>query len=51
MWPHPIRLSVADDLKRWRLTVALRWLLALPHLLVLAVWHYLALPGRESSTG
>ena len=44
VWPHPIRLSVADDLKRWRLTVAVRWFLALPHLLVLAVWQYLLVP-------
>jgi 2-(1,2-epoxy-1,2-dihydrophenyl)acetyl-CoA isomerase len=44
VWPHPIRLSVADDLERWRLTVAARWLLALPHLLVLAVWTYLLVP-------
>ena len=44
VWPHPVRLSVADDLQRWRLTVALRWLLALPHLLVLAIWTYLLLP-------
>ena len=41
---HPVHLVVTDDLKRWRLTVALRWLLALPHLLVLAFWTYLALP-------
>jgi hypothetical protein len=40
-WPHPIRLTVADDLKRWRLTVALRILLALPHLAVLGLWSYL----------
>src|SRR4029079_16333445 len=40
VWPHPVRLTVADDLKRWRLTVALRWLLALPHLLVLGAWTY-----------
>jgi len=44
VWPHPIRLSVADDLKRWRLTVALRWFLALPHLFVLGVWQYLLVP-------
>src|SRR5689334_8703485 len=44
VWPHPIRLSVADDLKRWRLTVAFRWLLAVPHLLVLGLWQYLLLP-------
>ncbi len=41
-WPHPIRLTVADDLRRWRLTVALRWLLGLPHLLVAGLWLYLA---------
>ena len=44
VWPHPIRLTVADDLRRWRLTVALRWLLALPHLFVLAVWTYVLVP-------
>jgi 2-(1,2-epoxy-1,2-dihydrophenyl)acetyl-CoA isomerase len=44
VWPHPIRLSVADDLKRWRLTVAFRWLLAVPHLLVLGLWQYLLIP-------
>jgi 2-(1,2-epoxy-1,2-dihydrophenyl)acetyl-CoA isomerase len=43
-WPHPIRLVVTDDLKRWRLTVAFRWLLALPHILVLGLWQDLALP-------
>ena len=41
---HPVHLVVTDDLKRWRLTVALRVLLALPHLLVLTLWTYLALP-------
>jgi len=44
VWPHPIRLTVADDLRRWRLTVALRWVLALPHLFVLSAWTYLLLP-------
>ncbi len=44
MPPHPIHLVVTDDLKRWRLTVALRWLLALPHLFVLTAWTYVALP-------
>ena len=44
VWPHPVRLTVADDLKRWRLTVALRWLLALPHLLVLGAWTYVLAP-------
>ncbi len=41
---HPIRLVVNDDLRRWRLTVAFRWLLGLPHLFVLALWTYVALP-------
>jgi 2-(1,2-epoxy-1,2-dihydrophenyl)acetyl-CoA isomerase len=41
---HPVRLVVRDDLRRWRLTVLLRWLLALPHLLVASAWLYLALP-------
>ena len=41
-WPHPIRIVVTDDLQRWRLTVALRWLLGLPHLLVLGLWQYIA---------
>jgi 2-(1,2-epoxy-1,2-dihydrophenyl)acetyl-CoA isomerase len=41
-WQHPIRLTVAGDLSRWRLTVALRWLLALPHLAVLVLWTYIA---------
>src|SRR6476646_10609170 len=44
VWPHPIRLSVADDLQRWRLTVALRWVLALPHLFVVGAWTYLLAP-------
>jgi 2-(1,2-epoxy-1,2-dihydrophenyl)acetyl-CoA isomerase len=44
VWPHPIRLTVADDLRRWRLTVALRFVLALPHLLVLGMWEYLLIP-------
>jgi 2-(1,2-epoxy-1,2-dihydrophenyl)acetyl-CoA isomerase len=43
-WRHPVRLLVHDDLRRWRLTVAFRFLLALPHLVVLALWTYVALP-------
>jgi 2-(1,2-epoxy-1,2-dihydrophenyl)acetyl-CoA isomerase len=39
---HPIRMVLSDDLQRWRLTVATRWLLALPHLAVLVFWTYLA---------
>ena len=42
--PHPIHLVVNDDLKRWRLTVALRWLLALPHVFVLSAWLLIAFP-------
>jgi 2-(1,2-epoxy-1,2-dihydrophenyl)acetyl-CoA isomerase len=41
---HPVRLVVNDDLRRWRLTVLFRWLLALPHLLLATAWLYLALP-------
>jgi 2-(1,2-epoxy-1,2-dihydrophenyl)acetyl-CoA isomerase len=41
---HPVQLVVRDDLRRWRLTVALRLLLALPHMLVAGMWMYLALP-------
>jgi len=44
LWPHPVRLIVNDDLRRWRLTVALRLLLALPHLVVLGLWQYLVVP-------
>lgn len=43
MEPHPIRLVVRDDLKRSRLTVLFRLLLALPHLVWLAIWGYGAL--------
>jgi len=35
---HPIRLAVNDDLERSRLTVFFRWLLAIPHLIWLALW-------------
>jgi 2-(1,2-epoxy-1,2-dihydrophenyl)acetyl-CoA isomerase len=42
--PHPIHLVVTDDLRRWRLTVAVRLLLAYPHLLALTAWTLLALP-------
>jgi hypothetical protein len=37
-------LSVGDDLQRWRLTVGLRLLLALPHLAVLVLWGYVLVP-------
>jgi hypothetical protein len=35
---HPVRLAVSDDLRRSRLTVFFRLLLALPHLVWLALW-------------
>jgi hypothetical protein len=40
--PHPIRLVVMDGLSRSRLTVFFRLLLALPHLVWLTGWGYLA---------
>jgi 2-(1,2-epoxy-1,2-dihydrophenyl)acetyl-CoA isomerase len=43
-WPHPVRVVVTDDLKRWRLTVATRWVLVLPHYFVLSFWTLLAFP-------
>ena len=36
--PHPIRMVVTDDLNRNRLTVFLRLLLAIPHLVWLVLW-------------
>ena len=39
---QPIRLIVDDDLRRSRLTVFFRLLLALPHLIVLGLWSTLA---------
>jgi hypothetical protein len=35
---HPIRLVVTDDLRRSRLTVFFRLLLAIPHLIAVYVW-------------
>jgi hypothetical protein len=35
---HPVRLSVDDDLRRSRLTVFFRLLLAIPHFIWLALW-------------
>jgi Domain of unknown function (DUF4389) len=43
MEPHPIRLVVADDLRRSRLTVFFRLLLAIPHLIWLSLWSSIAL--------
>jgi hypothetical protein len=38
--PHPIRLVVQDDLRRSRLTVFFRLLLAIPHFFWLGIWTY-----------
>lgn len=35
---HPIRLSLSDDLKRNRLTVAFRLILVIPHAIWLSLW-------------
>jgi 2-(1,2-epoxy-1,2-dihydrophenyl)acetyl-CoA isomerase len=40
---HPVQLVVHDDLRRWRLTVLVRWLLAWPHVIVATSWALLAL--------
>jgi hypothetical protein len=38
MEPHPIRMVVEDDLRRSRLTVFFRLLLAIPHIIWLFLW-------------
>jgi hypothetical protein len=40
---HPVRLAVADDLRRSRLTVFLRLLLAIPHYIWFFLWSIAAL--------
>src|SRR3954451_7938411 len=40
---HPVRLSVHDDLHRWRLTVAFRLFLAIPHIVWFVVWSIVTL--------
>jgi 2-(1,2-epoxy-1,2-dihydrophenyl)acetyl-CoA isomerase len=40
---HPITVANNDNLRRWRLTVALRYLLALPHLYLMYLWSLLAI--------
>jgi hypothetical protein len=35
---HPVAMVVTDDLRRNRLTVFFRWLLVIPHLIVLVLW-------------
>lgn len=39
---HPVRLELADDLRRSRLVVLFRFLLALPHLVWLTLWSVVA---------
>jgi 2-(1,2-epoxy-1,2-dihydrophenyl)acetyl-CoA isomerase len=39
---HPVELVVADDLRRWRLTVLVRQLLAYPHIAVVIGWGIVA---------
>jgi 2-(1,2-epoxy-1,2-dihydrophenyl)acetyl-CoA isomerase len=46
---HPVELVVRDDLRRFRLTVLLRLVLALPHLVVACVWETLAVPVAAAS--
>lgn len=41
---HPVRLTVEDDLRRSRLTVLLRLLLAIPHFLWWLVWSSVVIP-------
>ena len=38
--PHPIQLVVTDDLRRNRLTVLLRLILAIPHLVWISLWSF-----------
>ncbi len=41
--PHPISLTVADDLRRSRVTVFFRLLIAIPHLVWWYLWNIVAL--------
>jgi Domain of unknown function (DUF4389) len=43
--PHPIRVVVTDDLRRNRLTVFFRLILAIPHFIWLILWTIAALVG------
>ena len=40
---HPVTLTVTDDLQRNRLTVFFRFLLAIPHVIVSALWGLIAM--------
>jgi hypothetical protein len=42
--PHPVRFVITDDLRRSRLTVFFRLLLAIPHFIWTAVWTYSMFP-------
>jgi Domain of unknown function (DUF4389) len=42
--PHPVRVVVTDDLARSRLTVLFRILLAVPHLIWIALWIIALIP-------
>ncbi|HXF97652.1 MAG TPA: DUF4389 domain-containing protein [Gaiellaceae bacterium] len=46
---HPVRIRVEDDLGRPRLAVLFRLLLALPHLVWLALWALAALPAAVAA--
>ena len=49
MSQHPIRLVVDDDLRRSRLTVFFRLLLAIPHYVWLALWTIAAIVAAIAS--
>jgi Domain of unknown function (DUF4389) len=42
--PHPVRLTVADDLRRSRLLVFFRLPIAIPHIVWIVLWSIVALP-------
>jgi uncharacterized protein DUF4389 len=42
--PHPVRMTVTDDLRRSRVLVLFRLPLAIPHLVWLTLWGVIALP-------
>ena len=42
MEPHPIQMVVTDDLRRTRITVFFRLLLAIPHFIWLALWGFVS---------
>ena len=44
MNPHPVRFVITDDLRRSRLTVFFRLLLAIPHFIWTAIWTYSMFP-------